>query len=80
MIVEIKKSAIKDFKKILEPYKTQIKKKIIELQDFPEISNIKKLINFTPNYRLRVGDYRILFDITDDKIQIARIRHRKDSY
>lgn len=80
MIVEIKKSAIKDFKKISEPYKTQIKKKIIELQDFPEISNIKKLINFTPNYRLRVGDYRILFDIADDKIQIARIRHRKDSY
>lgn len=80
MNVVIRKSAVKDFKKISEPYKSKIKEKIISLQDFPDISNIKKLINFTPSYRLRVGDYRILFDIVDNNIEIARIKHRKESY
>lgn len=36
--------------------------------------------NFEPAYRLRVGDYRILFDINDDTIEIGRILHRKESY
>ncbi len=81
MIVLIRKSALKDFKKISEPYKNQIKEKIITLQESPRIPNIKKLINFTSAYRLRVGDYRILFDIVnDDTIEVARIKHRKDSY
>ncbi len=80
MNVVIRKSAVKDFKKISEPYKSKIKEKIINLQDFPDISNIKKLINFTPSYRLRVGDYRILFDIVDNNIEVARIKHRKESY
>ena len=80
MNVVIRKSAVKDFKKISEPYKSKIKEKIITLQDFPDISNIKKLINFTPIYRLRVGDYRILFDIVDNNIEVSRIKHRKESY
>jgi len=42
MIVEIRKSAIKDFKKISEPYKTKIKLAIKNLENFPNLSNIKK--------------------------------------
>ena len=80
MRVEIRKSAVKDFKKISEPYKSKIKEKIAELEDFPNVANIKKLTNHTPVYRLRVGDYRILFDIFDDHIEVAAIRHRKESY
>ncbi|MGB5156223.1 MAG: type II toxin-antitoxin system RelE/ParE family toxin [Desulfobacterales bacterium] len=50
-----------------------------------EISNdlkgdVKRLTNFTPEYRLRVGDYRILFETYKDKITIYRILHRKDVY
>ena len=42
--------------------------------------NVKHLTNFTPEYRLRVGDYRILFEIEGEKLIIYRIRHRKDAY
>lgn len=80
MKVVVRKSAVKDFKKIPEPYKSKIKEKIITLQNFPNNQNIKKLVNFTPSYRLRVGNYRILFDVMENTVQIARIRHRKDSY
>jgi mRNA interferase RelE/StbE len=47
---------------------------------FPKVSNIKKLSNFSPSYRKRVGNYRVLFDKTDDKIIVYRILHRKESY
>ena len=80
MKIVIRKSAVKDFKKISEPYKTQIKEKIVTLQDFPNLNNIKKLINFTPSYRLRVGNYRVLFDIVNNTIEVAAIKHRRESY
>ena len=42
--------------------------------------DVKHLTNFTPEYRLRVGNYRILFEIEEDKLIIYRIRHRKEAY
>ena len=31
-------------------------------------------------FRLRVGDYRIIFAISSDEITIARVRHRSEAY
>jgi len=80
MKIDIRKSAIKDLKNISEPFKSNIHNKILDLKDFPNISNIKKLTNFEPSYRLRVGNYRILFDIYDDIIIIGRVVHRQSAY
>jgi len=80
MNVFIRSSAVKDFKKIPKSQKQKIQQKIKTLQDFPNLSNIKKLINYTPKYRLRVGDYRILFDIINDNIEVSRIMHRQKNY
>ncbi|WP_172128727.1 type II toxin-antitoxin system RelE family toxin [Arcobacter acticola] len=41
---------------------------------------MKKLTNFEPAYRLRIGDYRVLFDVEENIIIIGRILHRKESY
>ena len=80
MRINIRKSAVKDLKKIDRQVKLRIHKKIADLKHFPNISNIKKLTNFEPAYRLRIGDYRILFDVSDDTIEIGRVLHRKESY
>ena len=82
MKIEIRKSAIKDLKHISEPFKTKIHEKILELKKFPNLQNIKKLTNFEPAYRLRIGDYIVLFDfeIENETIVIGRILHRKESY
>ena len=80
MKIEIRKSAIKDLKQISEPFKTKIHNKVLELKDFPNIQNIKKLTNFEPAYRLRVGDYRVTFYQKDNLILISKVSHRKDSY
>ena len=42
--------------------------------------DVKRLTNFTPEYRLRVGDWRGLFEVEPDKITIYRILHRLDAY
>jgi mRNA interferase RelE/StbE len=80
MKIEIRKSAVKDLKKIDHEAKDRLYDKIESLTNFPDVSNIKKLTNFEPAYRVRVGDYRILFDVNVDVIEIGRILHRKDSY
>lgn len=80
MLIEIRKSAVKDLKSISEPFKTKLHDKILEFKNFPNLPNIKKLTNFEPAYRLRVGDYRILFDVVDEVIIIGRVLHRQNSY
>ena len=80
MKINIRKSAIKDLKNIPKEEKIRIYRKIFELKKFPNVSNLKKLSNFQPAYRLRVGDYRVLFDVINNTIEIGRILHRKDSY
>ena len=80
MKINIRKSAIKDLKNIPKEEKIRIYSKIFELKKFPNVSNLKKLSNFQPAYRLRVGNYRVLFDVMNNTIEIGRILHRKDSY
>ncbi|HEV8666223.1 MAG TPA: type II toxin-antitoxin system RelE/ParE family toxin [Candidatus Paceibacterota bacterium] len=47
---------------------------------FSRALNIKKLQPPLEGYRLRVGEYRVLFDIEEDSILIYSIKHRKDAY
>lgn len=43
--------------------------------------DVKRLTNFTPEYRLRVGDYRVLFEIEEhNRIVVYRVRHRREAY
>jgi mRNA interferase RelE/StbE len=56
-----------------------IKSKIEEMENDLQ-GDVKKLTNHTPEYRLRVGDWRILFETKIDKIIIYKIKHRKDAY
>jgi len=80
MKIHIRKSAIRDLKNIDCKDKEKIHSGISELEKFPAVSDVKKLTNFEYSYRLRVGDYRILFDVSENMIEIGRILHRKDSY
>jgi mRNA interferase RelE/StbE len=80
MKLNIRKSAIKDLKRIDGKNRAIINTKILELAKFPNISNVKKLTSFEPAYRFRVGNYRVLFDVTEGTIEIGRVLHRKESY
>ena len=80
MNVELTKEALKDLKKIDKKARITIIDKIQLLKDYPDTPNIKKLTNYYPPYRFRVGNYRVLFDIKDDVIYIISVKHRKEAY
>jgi mRNA interferase RelE/StbE len=42
--------------------------------------DIKRLKHADPRYRLRVGDYRVLFNIEGSLLKIHRILHRREAY
>jgi len=80
MKIEILDKAIKDLKKIDKIQAKKILNSISNLENYPDIANIKKLTNYNPTHRLRVGNYRVLFNIENDVIVASRIKHRKDIY
>ena len=77
--IEIKPKAIKDGRKIPKKTLVQIINKI-EAMGNNLNGDVKRLTNFSPEYRLRVGDYRVLFEVQESLIKIYRIKHRKDVY
>ena len=77
------KSVKKDIKDIPVSDLLKIKSNIEMLEHFPNVPNYKKLSSYSiADLRLRVGDYRVLFDIdyVNTEIHILKIGHRKDIY
>ncbi len=65
--IEVAKKALKQLKQIPMMHQERIYKGIRGLQDSETWGDVKRLVNHQYDYRLRVGDYRVLFDATDDK-------------
>jgi mRNA interferase RelE/StbE len=77
--VEFKPKAQKDLADLTPAVRQRILPKIERLQD-NLAGDVKRLTNFTPEFRLRVGDYRVLFEVEEQRVIIYRIRHRKEAY
>ena len=79
--VSFKKQAIKELAKINEPFYSHIKQAIYSLADNPRPNGYKKL-KARDGYRIRVGNYRIIYDIFDLElvVDIIALGHRKDIY
>jgi len=76
------KSAHKSFEKLPTINQKNIIKQIDLLSTSHENSDIKKLKGYSTLYRLRVGDYRIVFSIDkqNKQIRISAVGHRRDIY
>lgn len=76
-----KKKAIKAIAKINDPYYSAIIDAIDGLAENPRPLGYKKLTG-TSGYRIRVGTYRIIYDIFDNKliVQIVNVGSRGDIY
>ncbi|SFV58998.1 RelE/StbE replicon stabilization toxin [hydrothermal vent metagenome] len=78
-------SAKKEFKKLDTVAQKTIKEKLLLLVENPEIlkNNIKALKGeYKGKFRLRVHQYRIIFQVKDEEliIIVVRIGHRKEVY
>ena len=79
--VTLRKQAVKALEKINDPYYTAIKQSIYSLSHNPRPQGYKKLKG-RDGYRIKVADYRIIYDIFDDilLVDVIVLGHRKNIY
>ena len=80
--IEIKRSAAKALKKIPKANRKRIVDKIDSLAESPPNPDTTKMKGNNPFHKVRVGDYRIVYEIQEDVlvILVVKIGHRKDIY
>jgi mRNA interferase RelE/StbE len=77
--VDLKPGALKDLQSLPKAAQRRLLGKIEALRN-DLAGDVKRLTNFTPEYRLRVGNYRVLFEVEEGKVVVYRVLHRKDAY
>jgi mRNA interferase RelE/StbE len=77
----MEKAVVKTLEKINEPYYSKIKTAILNLANNPRPAGYKKLTG-REGCRIRVADYRIIYEIFDDilLVEVIDLGHRKDIY
>lgn len=84
--VFLSKTALSQSNSLNIKLKNRIKNGIRNLENGPSLSrsgaDIKKLLskNNSPLYRLRIGDYRIIFFVIDQDVKVTEIIPRKKGY
>jgi mRNA interferase RelE/StbE len=82
MKINYTRSAISDLGILPEEIQRRIAKKMKFYADLDEpLKFAERLTDFRDaEFRFRIGEYRILFDVVDNSIFILKIKHRKDIY
>ena len=70
---------LEDFPLLL---KTRILNRIEKLSTNPRPAGVRKLVGSEYLWRLRIGDYRVIYGVYDEQklVDIIHIRHRRDAY
>ncbi|MCX7046997.1 MAG: type II toxin-antitoxin system RelE/ParE family toxin [Candidatus Sumerlaeota bacterium] len=81
-VIEIKASARKAFLSLPLAIRQRIGEAIDSLADKPRPHGAIKMFGGHNRYRVRVGDYRIIYEIHDEQfvILILRVAHRREAY
>ena len=80
--LEIKQSAQKELDALDDTLFTRIDRKILALAENPRPSGCKKLKGYKDQWRVRVGDWRVLYIIDDAAklVSVMRVAHRREVY
>ena len=79
--ISISDEAAKQIRRLDKPIRERIRKRIRELAKTPRPAGAKRLRQ-RPDWRVRVGDYRIVYRIEDQElvVLVVKVGHRKDVY
>ena len=80
--IQWKTSAKKELKKIDKVEIPKILNEIEKLSIYPYPVNHKKILGTEQIFRIKIGNYRVIYFIENKEliIEIIRVRHRKDAY
>jgi mRNA interferase RelE/StbE len=74
--------ADRDFDKLTPVTRQRIAPRIASLAEDPRPHGVRKLIGSRSLYRIRVGDYRVIFEINDQAqlVTVIGVGHRREVY
>jgi mRNA interferase RelE/StbE len=80
--IEFTKGATRELNKLPTDIKNRIDLKIVNLAVDPRPSGVKKLKAMENTYRIRVGEYRVIYEIYDNTllVTVVKVGHRSDIY
>ena len=80
--VDLMPQAQKDLDGFSGKLLSRFEETILGLYDDPRPHNAKKLAGSGSRWRIRVGDYRVLYEIDDTRkiVKVYRIAHRREVY
>lgn len=80
--IEWKSSALKELKRIDRSTVPRIINVVESLSANPRPVGVRKLKGSERSFRIRAGNYRVVYEILDDALVVfvVRVRHRKDVY
>jgi len=78
--VQFATSAAKEFRSLPPQLKRRVSSTIDSLSQDPRPPGVRKLVGHEHLYRIRVGQYRVVYEIDDEGqfIRVTRIRHRRE--
>jgi len=80
--VLLARQAERDLKKLAGEVFHRIVREIKNLAHTPRPQGCRKLTDSGADYRIRVGDYRVLYEVDDRarQVKILKVGHRRDVY
>ena len=78
--LKISQSVLKDLHVLPKDDRGRAALALLELAANPQPHGVEKLKGYTHTYRIRTGDYRIVYEVIGEEVTIITVRHRKDVY
>ena len=80
--VYMRSAAERERRRLQGHIRQRINQYLLQLESEPRHSGVEKLVGRPNSWRVRVGDYRILYEIDDTKqrVTVYRIVHRREAY
>ena len=80
--VYIERTAERDLKQLSSQLFGRIIPKIKALADDPRPPGCRKITGSKNDWRIRIGDYRVIYEVDDAEraVRIMRVRHRREVY
>jgi mRNA interferase RelE/StbE len=80
--VIVERSAEKDLRRLPLDMRFRVADALRSLANDPRLVGSRKLAGTKHDWRIRVGDYRVIYEIADSirVVRVYRVRHRRDAY
>lgn len=80
MHVIVTPKALRDLKKLRKVSQILIIQRLKKLETGTSATSVERLSGYKNAFRMRVGDYRVVYRIIGGKVYVVLIGHRKDVY